>query len=180
MVNKINPNSARGIIIPIIEQGDSTEMDTSPDASSNHPTPSSRHGSSSHTSFSPPSGQDDNSQQGFTHPRSGQNSASPMNANNASTPTSTSGQNPPFFPDAENDFATIAAQFMQTSGQTPNFMSTDWNYGSPGTSGNGGTGMTPLSGNEWDFNSISMGWDSMGPSHTSDSNWSGQQVTNRR
>lgn len=161
--HNMHPGAGKGIVVPIMDSPpDSTSgMDVSTDASGEGHTPSSHRGSSSNTSFSPANTDNNPSPSNFQPARQGQqNPSSPaMNLNSATPPaTTTSARNPSNFYAIDEDFAdAMVAQFSMPA-QTPNFMSNDWNFPTPGTNGGGGTGMTPLASGDWDFN---LGWDSM-------------------
>lgn len=151
---------------------ESSEMDTSPDASADLPTPStthtqSRHGSSS-ASFTPPQQQDDPQNSPFRIPR-----PSPKVPNNNITetsnlpPRSSATHNTNFFPTSDDLFPLVPNFYTDpihpphVSG--PGFiMPTDWEI-----SNGGGTGMTPISDGGWNqmLDNINLGWDSIGPPH---------------
>lgn len=152
---------------------ESSEMDTSPDASADLPTPStthtqSRHGSSSVSSFTPPQQQDDPQNSQFRVPR-----PSPKAPNNNITetnnllPRSSAAHNTNFYPTSDDlfplvpNFYTDPIHSPHVSG--PGFiMPTDWEI-----SNGGGTGMTPISDGGWNqiLDNINLGWDSIGPPH---------------
>ncbi|KAF2472004.1 uncharacterized protein BDR25DRAFT_342046 [Lindgomyces ingoldianus] len=145
---------------------DGIEMDTSPDANADQPSPStttsqSRGGSTSHTSYSPGQ-QDDNQNIPYRASPSGLKNQIPL-------PHSTGANNSAFFPASEDMFS--ASLFSHTVNPLSNdpisngfMVGNEW--GMPAGMGTG-TGMTPISEGGWNqmLESINLGWDSMGPPH---------------
>ena len=171
----------------------SNDMDTSADTvgmndQSTPSTTASRHGSSSHTSFTPPSHQDDLSKASFasafgnlansTTAAGSLGSISASSAMPLGPTTATTTTDQAFFPVSTEDmeFANMNTNFFPESGvgmgsgtgQTPAPLHTDdfqfppgWDISMGGTGA--GTGLTPIAEPHW--NSMMEGWSEMGPSH---------------
>ncbi|KAF2189651.1 hypothetical protein K469DRAFT_625474 [Zopfia rhizophila CBS 207.26] len=159
-----------GIALPSrgFNLNDDNEMDTSPDASGDQPSPAttnsqSRGGSTSHTSYSPGQQQDDlQNAQYRPSPKTLSNQMPLPHSTTANSSTN-------FFSSSDEMFSgPFYGNPVNSSSNDPLsngfMMNNDWDMSAGlGT----GTGMTPMSEGSWNqmLESINMGWDSIGPPH---------------
>jgi hypothetical protein len=150
---------------------ESNEMDTSPDGGLDQPSPAttnsqSRGGSTSHTSYSPGGPQ----QQYRASPKTLSNQAPLSHAT-----TTTANPDPNFFTTADDMFSGNMFSHPGAPGPPGNgdpisngfIMTQDWDMSAMGTNAE----LPPMSEGSWNqmLESINLGWDSIGPPHSTES-----------
>ncbi|KAF2761978.1 hypothetical protein EJ05DRAFT_507580 [Pseudovirgaria hyperparasitica] len=147
----------RGIIVPVMDSNTPEgEMDTSPDTSGDQPTPStsnSRHGSSSHTSFTPPR-QDDTT----SHTHHYHSAHNPLTSNNQSSAGSSNSQSihsADFFPASSGGYAGMNSYYPVQPSMPSLGLSGDWDIANANLSDSAWSQM---------LEGMGMNWDGVGPS----------------